>query len=206
MSAEVMGLKGNTVSSVISNFTVAAARFMKAIIRKATGTKWRLLLTIAGGALLAVLAMKLMALLGAAFDISFLRNSGSETGNGAGFGAGGAGLGGAGGSGGGTGGPSDGKRPWWENWLPSSWTTITVGQVSIDTKSPTVSFGPVEVSVPPGSASGTIIDIGVKTPVGTQPVASVGISQQVQQNVSGPMGSQGTQSGAWLNNFMKDGN
>jgi hypothetical protein len=202
-----MGLKGNTVSSVISDFTVAAARFMKAIMRKATDTKWRLLLTIAVGALLAVLAMKLMALLGAAFDISFLRNSGSETGNGAGFGAGGAGLGGAGGSGGGTGGPSDGKRPWWENWLPSSWTTITVGPVSIDTTTGHVSFGPVDVGVTPGGdPHGPIIDIGVKTPVGTQPVASVGISQQVQQNVSGPMGSQGTQSGAWLNNFMKDGN
>jgi hypothetical protein len=33
MSAEVVGLKGDTVPSVISAFTVAAARSMKTIIR-----------------------------------------------------------------------------------------------------------------------------------------------------------------------------
>jgi hypothetical protein len=156
MSAEVIGLKTDTIPSVISDFTATAARALKTIIRKAAGSKWRLLLTIAVGALLAVVAMKLMALLGAAFDISFLRNSGSETGNGAGFGAGGAGLGGgaaggAGGGDGGGGGGGTGGRPWWEKYIPSRWTTITVGPVSIDTKTGHVSYGPVDVSVTPGS-------------------------------------------------------
>jgi hypothetical protein len=78
MSAEVIGRKVDAVPSVTSAFTVAAARTMKACIRKAAGTKWSLLLTIAVGALLTVVAMKLMALLGAAFDISFLRDVGSN--------------------------------------------------------------------------------------------------------------------------------
>lgn len=74
MSAEGIGVKRDTVPSVISDFTVAAARFMKAIIRKAASSKWRLLLTIAVGTLLAFAALKLMALLGATFDISFPRD------------------------------------------------------------------------------------------------------------------------------------
>jgi hypothetical protein len=115
MSTEEIGLKRDTVPSVISDCTVAATHTMKTIIRRSTGTKWRLLLTIAVGALLAVVAMKLMALLGSAFDISFLRDVGSNAGPGAAAGGAGAGLGGgaAGGGGDGSGGDPPGPPPQW---------------------------------------------------------------------------------------------
>jgi hypothetical protein len=80
------------------------------------------------------------------------------------------------------------QEPWWEKWIPSSWTTITVGPISIDTKTGHVSFGPVDVGVTPGGdPRGPIIDIGYKTPVGTIPVASPGIPQPLQQSDSSPM-------------------
>ena len=110
MTSQPVALRNHAFQNGVLACMVIATRTVKALIRKAARSKWSLLLTIAAGALLAVVAMKLMALLGAAFDISFLRNSGSETGNGAGFGAGGAGLGGgaAGGGGGSDGGPGSG--------------------------------------------------------------------------------------------------
>jgi hypothetical protein len=183
MSAEVIGLKRNTVPNVISAFTVTAARTMKMNICKWARSRWLVLFAIVAGAVLAVVAIKLIALFATALDVSFLRNTGTETGNGAGMGAGGAGLGGGatGGAGGGDGGGGGGGPagpPWWQKWVPSSWTNITVGPVSIDTKTGHVSFGPVDVGVSPGGASGGIVDIGVNTPVGTQPVATVGINQQ----------------------------
>jgi hypothetical protein len=52
-------------------------------------------------------------------------------------------------------------------------------------------------------------NVTVGTPAGTfgiQGTASVGIRQQDQQNVSGPMGSQGTYGGTAVNDFMNSGN
>jgi hypothetical protein len=92
MSAEVIGLKGDTVPNVISAFTVAAARTMKTTIRKWARTRWLVLFAIVAGAVLAVIAIKLLALFATAFDISFLRSAGDTTGPGAAAGAAGAGA------------------------------------------------------------------------------------------------------------------
>ena len=144
MSAEVIVLEGNTVPNLTSDFAVAVARPMKTIICKAAGTKWRLLLRVAVGILLTVVAMKLMALLGAAFDISFLRDVGGNGtpwapvgGAGAGLGAGAAGGGGDGGGGSGGGAGGGGMPPlppdlwgrlkigipiiWSQFWNPATW-------------------------------------------------------------------------------------
>lgn len=112
MSAEAIGLKGHTVPSVISAFTVAAARTMKTIVRKATRSKWSLLLTIAVGTLLAFVAVKLVALLGAALDISFLRDTGTNAGPAAAAGAAGAGMGAGAGGGPPQDGPPGPPPPW----------------------------------------------------------------------------------------------
>lgn len=110
MSAEVIGLKADTVPNVISAFTATAARTLTTTIRTWARTRWLVFFAIVAGAVLAVIAIKLIALFAPALDLSFLRNTGGETGNGAGLGAGGAGLGAgaAGGGGGSDGGPGSG--------------------------------------------------------------------------------------------------
>jgi hypothetical protein len=101
MTSQSVTLRNHVFQNGILACIVIATRTVKAFIRKAAGSKWRLLLTIAVGTLLAFVALKLMALLGAAFDISFLRDVGSNAGPGAAAGAAGAGAaGGAAGSGG----------------------------------------------------------------------------------------------------------
>lgn len=110
--------------------------------------------------------------------------------------------------------------PWWQHWIPSSWTSVPVaGPVSFDLSSGRftagggANTGSPELGIPgfgvsasasagaaPGSdprgplvnANGTV---SIQTPLGNVQVtgsSSVGISQQVQQNVSAP--SLGTQS------------
>jgi hypothetical protein len=64
-------------------------RFL-ALIRKSPHREWWLLFAIAAGAVLAILAVKLIALVAASFDISFLRSVSTQTGA-AGAGAGGGG-------------------------------------------------------------------------------------------------------------------
>ena len=130
------------------------------------------------------------------------------------------------GSGNGGGSSDPNKPPWWQSWIPSSWNKVGAGPVSIDltnghmnvggsvdlpygsTGTANVNFGAAPGSDPRGPLVNVTGTVGVETPLGNVEVkgsASVGISQQVQQNLSGPMGSQGTQSGAWLGDFMNGG-
>jgi hypothetical protein len=110
MTANWMRTKTDTLLDGILVFSATAAQTMRTIVRKAARSKWPLLLTIAVGTLLAFVALKLMALLGSAFDISFLRDVGSNAGPGAAAGGAGAGLGG--GAAGGGGNPPGRPPPW----------------------------------------------------------------------------------------------
>jgi len=71
----------------------------------------------------------------------------------------------------------------------------------------------VDVGAAPGSdPRGPLVDANYKVDVKVGPVkvtsvqghASAGISPQVQDQVSSPYGGQGTQSGAWLKQFMNE--
>jgi len=135
-------------------------------------------------------------------------------------------------SGGGSGGPD--QPPWWQKWIPSSWTNVPVaGPISFDVTTGRVgagaggTVGAPDLGIPsvgvsasanagaaPGSdPGGPIVDlnynVNVQTPVGNYGVsgtATVGINQQTQQNLSGGMGFQGSQSGAAAQNFANDPN
>lgn len=189
MTSQPVALRNHAFQNGVLACMVIATRTVKALIHKAARSKWSLLLTIAAGALLAVVAMKLMALLGAAFDISFLRNSGSETGNGAGFGAGGAGLGGgaAGGAGGGDGGggggggSSNGKDPWWKDWIPH--TIPIVGGTGWNVFNGRFEGPGFSAGAAPGSdPAGPIVDVNLGVPGlgshGPQGNVSVSVNQQ----------------------------
>jgi hypothetical protein len=114
MSAQVIRLKKHVVPNVISVVTVAAARTIETIIRKWARTRWLVLFAVVAGAVLAVIAIKLLALLATVFDISFLRDVGGNAGPGAAAGATGAGAAAGavgGGSGSGSGGSSSPRGP-----------------------------------------------------------------------------------------------
>lgn len=147
MIAESIRIEKDALLTRIVGFAASVTRALKTIIRNLRRSRWFPLLAIAGGAAVAVIAIKLIALLAAAFDISFLRNvpknvppvaavgglgaglGGGATGGGKGSGKGGGGKGsgkggGGKGSGGGGGGgnqnpiaPSGGNNP-----APGSYT------------------------------------------------------------------------------------
>jgi hypothetical protein len=206
MTAELMRLERDALLNWISAFTVAAARTMKTIIRKWTQTKWLVLFNIVAGAVLGVIAIKLLALLATAFDISFLRDVGNNGGPGAAAGGAGAGAGGglgwpggkdpypyiggpddnpSGSSGtqgsGGTGGPSDGKGPWWQNFIPHT-IPIALG-AGLNIFSGRVEGPGFSAGAAPGSdPGGPIVNVNYGIPgagsMGPHGTASVSINQQ----------------------------
>ena len=159
-------------------------------------------------------------------------NANADTGEGGvggnGNDGGGGGGGGNGPSGSGSGGPD--QPPWWQNWIPSSWTNVPVlGPISFDDTTGRVgasaggTVGAPDLGIPsvgvsasadagaaPGSdPHGPIVNLNynaaVQTPWGNYGVsgtATAGINQQTQQNESGGMGFQGSLTGAAVKNFV----
>jgi len=75
---ELIWLERETLLDPTSAFIYVAARTMKKMFRRLRCSTWFPLLAIAGGAVVAIVVLKLMALFGAAFDISFLRDVGTN--------------------------------------------------------------------------------------------------------------------------------
>jgi hypothetical protein len=102
MTSQSAALRNHTIPHGLLACVVIATRSVQACTRKAAGSNWWLLLSVGAGMLLTVVALKLVALFGAAVHVSFLRDVGQNVGLPAVIGAGGAALGGgAGGKGGG---------------------------------------------------------------------------------------------------------
>jgi hypothetical protein len=206
MTGELMRLERDALLNWISTFTVAATHTMKTIIRKRAQTKWLVLFNIVAGTVLAVIAIKLLAVLGTAFDISFFRDVGNNGGPGAAAGGTGAGAGGGlgwpggkdpypmigsgdgnssgsggGQGGGGTGGPSNGKGPWWQNFIPQT-IPIALG-AGLNIFSGRVEGPGFSAGAAPGSdPGGPIVDVNYGIPgagsMGPHGTASVSINQQ----------------------------
>ena len=207
MIAKRMKITPNEFCGEILNFSgsVTSVLKLKTIVRDARRSRWFPLLAIAGGAVLGIVAIKLIALLGAAFDISFLRDVGNNVTPGGAAGGAGAGAGGgwpggkdpypmigsgdgnsSGGSGGGqggggTGGPPDGKDPWWKDWIPHTIPTALGTGLNVFTgrvEGPGFSVG----AAPGSDPSGAIVDVNYGVPGvgsrGPQGTASVSINQQ----------------------------
>jgi hypothetical protein len=111
MIANRMRLTTDALQGEIFTFPASATRALTTMIRNLRRSRWFLLFVIAGGALVSVVAVKLLALLGAAFGVSFLRDVGNNVGSGAAAGGAGAGLGGGAAGSGGDGGQGDDPIP-----------------------------------------------------------------------------------------------
>jgi hypothetical protein len=183
MIASNMEVIANELWNELYIFVASATRALKKLLRQCRRSSWFPLLAVAGSALLGIVAIKVIALLGAAFDISFLRDVGNNVGpggaaGGAGAGAGGgaagggSGGGGSGGSGGGPGGPPDGKDPWWKDHIPH---TIPIGGgVGLNVFTGRIEGpGGISIGAAPGSdPAGPIIDVNIPPP---PPVPDLGI-------------------------------
>jgi hypothetical protein len=111
MIASNMEVIANELWNELCIFVASATRALKNLLRQCRRSSWFPLLAVAGGALLGIVAIKLIALLGGAFGISLLRDVGNNAGPGAAAGAAGAGA--AAGAAGGGGNPPD-PPPWWK--------------------------------------------------------------------------------------------
>jgi len=92
MIASNMEVIANELWNELYIFVASATRALKNLLRQCRRSPWFPLLAVAGGALLAVIAIKLLAMFATAFDISFLRDVGGNAGPGAAAGAAGAGA------------------------------------------------------------------------------------------------------------------
>ncbi len=100
MTAESIRIERDTLLTGIVASTASVTSALKTMIRDLRRSQWFLLVAVVGGAVLAVVAIKLIALIAAAFDISFLRDVGNNVGSGGAAGGAAAGAGGAAGGGG----------------------------------------------------------------------------------------------------------
>jgi hypothetical protein len=96
-------------------FVASASRALKKLLRQCRRSPWFPLLAVAGGALLGIVAIKLISLLGGAFVISLLRDVGNNAGPGAAAGAAGAGAAGCA-----AGGAGEGAAPPTPTYFPQS--------------------------------------------------------------------------------------
>jgi hypothetical protein len=78
MTSQSVALRNHRFQNGVLACMVTATRTVKACTRKAAGSKWWLLLSIGAGMLLTVVALKLVALFGAAVNVSFLRDVGQN--------------------------------------------------------------------------------------------------------------------------------
>src|ERR1700736_1339746 len=101
MTAESIRIEKDALLTRIVASTASATRALETMIRDLRRSQWFLLVAVVGGAVIALVAIKLIALLAAAFDISFLRDVGNNVTSGGAAGGAGAGLGGGATGGGG---------------------------------------------------------------------------------------------------------
>jgi hypothetical protein len=74
MTAESIRIERDALLTRIVASTASATRTLKTMIRDLRRSQWFLLVAVVGGAVIALVAIKLIALLAAAFDISLLRD------------------------------------------------------------------------------------------------------------------------------------
>jgi hypothetical protein len=78
MTSPSVALRNRTFQNGVLACMVIATRTVKACTRKVAQSRWWLLLSIGVGMLLTVVAFKLVALFGAAVNVSFLRDVGQN--------------------------------------------------------------------------------------------------------------------------------
>jgi hypothetical protein len=201
MIANNIEVIANEFRSDLYILAISTGSALKRLLRDCRRSPWFPLVAIAGGALLGLIAVKLIALLGVVFDISFLRDTGnnvdpSGAAGGAGAGAGG-GAGWPGGKdpyphigmpdnnpgspGSGAGGSSNGKDPWWKDWIPHN--IPIVGGTGLNVFNGRVEGPGFSAGAAPGSdPAGPIVDVNYGVPGlgshGPQGNVSVSVNQQ----------------------------
>ena len=78
MTFQSVALRNQMLHDGVLACILIAARTVRACSRKVARSKWWLLLSVGAGMLLTVVALKLVALFGAAVNVSFLRDVGQN--------------------------------------------------------------------------------------------------------------------------------